>query len=355
MSESVNHDAAVPASALVIIGLISASILCFEILLTRICALRLYFHFGYFIVSVCLLGIGASGSLIAIFQQRWRARLQHWLFVFSMLYLISLILTYAFLISFPIPADLSFNDLDAVARFAAFAFAGAVPVFFGASVVGLILTVYAERVSVVYAADMLGAGAGCLLAPFLLWQFGAGGGIAAICVLILSAMVITVPSKNWGKLIIFLTVLVLIAVPRVDSRAPVPGKHYLELTDSEQVVFMEPEYSRWGPNSRIDVLTIPSHQRNLFARGSVDFETPLPEQKFIMQDGSAGTYISNFSDFPRGLEHVARSMYSIAVQLKQRPRVLARLHRFAVPDRGYSVFSCANSLFYREAAVETPL
>ena len=34
---------------------------------------------------------------------------------------------------------------------------------------------------------------------------------------------------------------------------------------------------------------------------------------------------------------------------------LARLHRFAVPDRGYSVFSCANSLFYREAAVETPL
>ena len=34
---------------------------------------------------------------------------------------------------------------------------------------------------------------------------------------------------------------------------------------------------------------------------------------------------------------------------------LTRLHRFAVPDRGYSVFSCANSLFYREAAVEAPL
>ena len=48
----------------VTIGLISCSMLMYEILLTRVCALRLFFHFGFLVISNCLLGIGASGSLV---------------------------------------------------------------------------------------------------------------------------------------------------------------------------------------------------------------------------------------------------------------------------------------------------
>ena len=58
----------------VTIGLISCAMLMYEVLLTRVCALRLFFHFGFLVVSNCLLGIGASGSLIAVFQDRIEPR-----------------------------------------------------------------------------------------------------------------------------------------------------------------------------------------------------------------------------------------------------------------------------------------
>ena len=60
----VNRDR-VGVYAFLVIGMVSCSMLMYEILLTRVCALRLFFHFGFLVVSNCLLGIGASGSVIA--------------------------------------------------------------------------------------------------------------------------------------------------------------------------------------------------------------------------------------------------------------------------------------------------
>ena len=59
--------------ALWTIALVSASLLAFQVLLTRVCALRLHFHFGFLIISNSLLGIGASGSFLALFDRRWRS------------------------------------------------------------------------------------------------------------------------------------------------------------------------------------------------------------------------------------------------------------------------------------------
>ena len=64
------------------IGLIALSMLMYEVLLTRVCALRLFFHFGFLIVSNCLLGIGASGSMIAVFQKTFAKRERFWICLF---------------------------------------------------------------------------------------------------------------------------------------------------------------------------------------------------------------------------------------------------------------------------------
>ena len=42
--------------AFLVIGMVACSTLMYEILLTRVSALRLYFHFGFLIISNCLLG-----------------------------------------------------------------------------------------------------------------------------------------------------------------------------------------------------------------------------------------------------------------------------------------------------------
>ena len=56
----------------VVIGLMACSMLMYEILLTRICALRLMFHFAFLVISVAMLGFGAAGS----FLTAWRSGLR---------------------------------------------------------------------------------------------------------------------------------------------------------------------------------------------------------------------------------------------------------------------------------------
>src|SRR5262245_40243055 len=94
------------------IGLVSASMLTHQILLTRVCALRLQFHFAFLVISNCLLGFGAAGTVLSITQARWRAEPSRWVARFTVGYLIALIATYAFLITTPLPENIEATRFD---------------------------------------------------------------------------------------------------------------------------------------------------------------------------------------------------------------------------------------------------
>ena len=78
-------DRKVPVGMFVGIALLSASLLAFQVLLTRVCALRLAFHFSFLIISNSLLGIGASGTVLTLLETRWRKRPEAWIFGASVL------------------------------------------------------------------------------------------------------------------------------------------------------------------------------------------------------------------------------------------------------------------------------
>jgi hypothetical protein len=50
---------------LVAIGILAGAALAYEILLARLFSILLWHHFAYMIISVALLGIGASGTVLA--------------------------------------------------------------------------------------------------------------------------------------------------------------------------------------------------------------------------------------------------------------------------------------------------
>ncbi|TIL97250.1 MAG: SAM-dependent methyltransferase, partial [Mesorhizobium sp.] len=52
------------------VGLISAAVLGYELLLMRLFSIVQWHHFAYMIISIALLGFGASGTFIAL-AQRW--------------------------------------------------------------------------------------------------------------------------------------------------------------------------------------------------------------------------------------------------------------------------------------------
>ena len=62
-----------------ILALVAAATLLWEVLVTRICALRLAFHYGFLIVSNGLLGLGAAGSLLFAIRDRIKGREELWL------------------------------------------------------------------------------------------------------------------------------------------------------------------------------------------------------------------------------------------------------------------------------------
>ena len=305
--------------------------LAFEILLTRLCALRLYFHFSFLVISNCLLGIGASGSVIAVFQERWRSRRREYLALFSALYLVSVVATYAVLVFYPLPTrmweSLRYSEIDRLLLvLAGFNLLVAMPMFFGGLVIGMLLTYGSRKVNRLYATDLVGAGLGCLLCPLFLGQWGAGGVLALVALMALAATVVAVPPQ-WSKPAYFfggaLAVAGLIALPVLDTILPVPNKSSIELTPNVVTPTGEVEsYSKWSATSRIDLLSVPPNRHYIFTLGRNRQGLPsIPEQKLILQDATSGTFITNWSEHPERLEILDRSMYTAAFRLKERPRV----------------------------------
>jgi hypothetical protein len=291
------------------IGVISCSMLTYEILLTRVCALRLFFHFTFLVISNCLLGIGASG-----------------LTFFCILYTVSLIVSYSILLVYPLwtekPEGLG-AVFAALLVFAGFNLVAALPFFCGGMVVGMLLSFNADRVNRLYATDLIGAGLGCLAFPLLLEQWGAGGVFVLVAMMAVATIVSTAPTE-WKRIAITVGTLAAVAgvwlLPTLDTRFPVPSRGSIELaTNIEIKTEQEGNYSAWSVNSRIDLIP---QLAFIFGRGTkLDGLPPLPEAKLILQDSSAGTFIVNWSENLDGLEILRRTTYSAALSLKQNPRV----------------------------------
>ena len=56
------------------VAILSAGVLAYEILLTRLLSIIQWHHFAYMIISLALLGFGASGSFLTLVGRRLAAR-----------------------------------------------------------------------------------------------------------------------------------------------------------------------------------------------------------------------------------------------------------------------------------------
>lgn len=321
------------------IAVLSASLLAFQVLLTRVCALRLAFHFSFLIISNSLLGLGASGSVLTLLEHRWRKNPEAWIFGSSVAYVVSLAAVWWFAVAMPVPERIEFGlsgaELGQFLLFAAFNLGLAVPFFFGGGAVGLILSAYSHRVHTVYASDLLGAGLGCLFCPILLAPFGAGGCLCAIAILGVVAAAVVAPApirRLAGIAAVALAVGLAAWMPSFDATFPVPGKKYLQMTRSQGMALdFEKEFSRWSANSRIDVIKSPFPHWYAFSLGKNDVafaldpanRLQLGEQKWIMQDGDAGTFVSDYSGSELGQQYLMRTLYALSANVKQgsAPRV----------------------------------
>ena len=155
------------------LGLLSASIIAFQLVLIQVLSIVQWYHFAYMIISVAMLGFGAAGTALAIFRTRL---LKHFHFLLP-LFMMGCGFTMSLVIGL---SQLSFIRFDSYLLFANYSHMGRllltyflffIPFFLGALAIGLIFDHYISRIGKFYFANLLGSGAGGLLALVGLWFF----------------------------------------------------------------------------------------------------------------------------------------------------------------------------------------
>src|SRR5918999_6344939 len=147
---------------LLAVGLVSASVLAYEVLLARLFSIIQWYHFAYMVISIALLGYGASGTFLALAGDRLARRASATFGVFAALFGITAVACFA------LAQRLPFNALELIWDPHQLLYLGAlyailcVPFLCGAVCIGLALACFSEPVGRIYRADLLGAGIGAL-------------------------------------------------------------------------------------------------------------------------------------------------------------------------------------------------
>lgn len=298
------------------IFLLSAASLAFEINLSRVFSVAQFYHFAFMVVSLALLGYGASGTFLSLFP-RFEKELSTWPLVgLGWGFTLTTVGAYTLTVHVPFDSFRMAHDLRQVGVLVLHYVALATPFFCSGTAVGLLLAVRPDRASRIYAANLVGSAVGCLLAVITPSLVGGEGviflsaalGIAAALAFqgqaprLLRATSRLSPIATRISCIVqvgLFLVLVLAAVRTPSffhiTLSPYKSLSYLLQYPDAQLVFQ-----RWNAFSRVDVVES-EIIRGLPGSGFQCSAQP-PPQRGLTVDGDDLNYIHHvppgFTDLP---------------------------------------------------------
>ena len=301
--------------------LLSAATLVFEIALTRVFSVAQWYHFAFMTVSLALLGLGASGTLLAVFPRLLRRDLVTLVTVLCLLFSVSVVGGY--LVCNLVPFDSYQIALDGrqIVYFAIYYLSLAVPFFFGGLALATVLAANPEQAGKVYFANLLGSGLGC---PAALAMLTLGGGewtvvmaslLGAVAALCLSYRRSSMRLALASALIVILAACAL----RLPHAFEIRMSPYKSLSNSLRYPGAHIAYRGWNAFSRVDVV----ESEGIRSAPGLSYTYPQspPPQMGLFTDGdnlspltaaSPGTDLG-FLDFLLG---------SLPYELTSQPRVL---------------------------------
>jgi hypothetical protein len=273
--------------------LLSSATLAFEINLTRLFSVAQFYHFAFMIVSIALLGYGASGTALAIFpgfQHGTPAQSLAWLSLGTGL---SMLISYLLINWLPFDSYSLFVDQHQVFILILHYIALAMPFFFSGMALGLLLTRFPNRAGSTYAVNLFGSAAGCALALVAPTFIGGEGMVTLSALLACLAAVCTTWLKPFNKVVslgvIALLILTILDLSlRLFSQAglatfnlhisPYKGLSYTLQYPGSQVTS-----SRWNAFSRVDVV----ESRGIHSVPGLSYRylQPLPRLDGLLVDG----------------------------------------------------------------------
>ena len=152
------------------IFVLSAAALAYEVLLVRLFSIIHWHHFAFMVISIALLGYGASGSLITVFQRGLLKRYNSVLLVNALMFGFSAVICFIAVQRLPFNALEILWDTSQWQRLFMSYLLLTLPFFFVANAIALTMARYYDRIALIYGVDLIGAGSGAV-AILLLLQF----------------------------------------------------------------------------------------------------------------------------------------------------------------------------------------
>ncbi len=272
-----------------------------ELILTRIFSVKLYYHYAFMVISLALLGSGASGVYVYLFPGFFqRERLDRQLFFFSILFAASIPLI-AWL-TVKLDFELEF-DVAAVGGVVLLYSLPAIPFFLAGICISLAMSHLASKVNRLYFFDLVGAAAGCLLVLPLLDRLGGPNALVAVSILaVLASWMLAgnITAKGWHILPPVLLVLVL-GMLSYSVYQPFLMIRHVKGRDEGPLLFC-----KWNSFSRITVVEVNKD----------------PKNTWIIMDGDAGTLLPRFNGDLGEWHYLKNTVSALAYHLKRDARTL---------------------------------
>ena len=164
------------------VGCASGAALVFEVVLTSVFAVTQFHHFAFLAVSLALLGFGASGAFLTAWPRLGAGGPRRW-FVLSVIQAVSVVIAYAVANAIPFDSFAIAWERVQVLYLALFLVALCVPFLVTGLLIGSLLAnsgAAGVPANAVYAASLIGSGAGAALAGDLGFHLMSSLRVAAV-------------------------------------------------------------------------------------------------------------------------------------------------------------------------------
>jgi len=316
------------------LGLFSVAMatLMYEILLTRIFSVTMWYHFAFMAISIAMFGMTVGAIIVYLFPNYFRAEKTHQqLALSSLLFAISIVGSFVFHLFVPFIAA-GAHWAEALMHVVGTYVVISIPFIFSGIAVCLALTKFTQKVSKLYAFDLCGAAAGCVLLGALL-NYADGpsavffiAGFAAVSGFLFALG----GSKGGGKpfngiaLGSLICAIGLIAFASLNSYMADQQKPLLRLRWVHGYIEPVPLFEKWNSFSRVKIAGDPNDMHRPYAWG---LTSKWPQDKKasemeLMIDAGANTWLTKFDGDPSKVEYLKHDLTNIVHYIRPNARML---------------------------------
>ena len=317
-------DATMRRPPLFAIGVISATALGYEILLMRLFSIIQWHHFAYMIISVALLGYGASGTFLAFTQTRLLANYRPALVINAALFGLTAIVNFLLAQRVPFNPEEILWDWREPLRLMAVCLLLSLPFFFAANAIALTLAGFRSAITRIYAVDLLGAGAGSLGILYLLFAFAPMDALILVSALALAcAAIAAIELRAAGRYPVAGAILVAACALVWLTHGAVPvASPYKDLSQTLRVNGARIVAERHSPLGLINVVENPEIPLRYAPGMSLNSTLGPPAQLGVFSDGNSAGAITRDNGDPSTLRYLDQLGSALPYHLKKLRRVL---------------------------------